>query len=199
MIINIRTKDNLNDLLAAEQSGNWVVSTEKEYEPAALGNTKVKVYSWDGSVVLTGDYDPSRSVRTAEGRLIIGIANGRLVRSEVNWPWQASRIYTRGADVQTHGVHRVGIVREIDVLAPTSKSIGDYFDGLTKELIKEGIEKVVFKGGGTIPIPDSFKEFCKKNGIKIEILDEGELDKRYPIANNDPEEPGYFPEEKTKG
>jgi hypothetical protein len=59
MIINIRTKDNLNDLLAAEQSGNWVVSTEKEYEAAALGNTKVKVYSWDGSVVLTGDYDPS--------------------------------------------------------------------------------------------------------------------------------------------
>ena len=199
MIINIRTKDNLNDLLGAEQSGNWGVSAEKEFEAAALGNTKVNVYSWDGSVVLTGDYDPSRNVRTTEGKLIIGIANGRLVRSEVNWPWQPSRIYTREVDVQTHGGHRVGIVREIGVLAPTPKNIKDCFDGLTRELIKQGIEKVVLEGGGTIQIPDSFKEFCKKNGIKMEILDEGELDKRYPIANNDPEEPGYFPEEKTKG
>ena len=30
--------------------------------------------------------------------------------------------------------------------------------------------RIVFQGGGTIPIPDAFKEFCKKNGIEIVVL-----------------------------
>ncbi len=197
MIINIRTKDNLGDLLKAGQSGNWVVSAEKQFEAAASENTQVKVYSWDGTMVLTGDYDPARSVRTAAGRLIIGIAHGRIVASAAEWPWQSSRVYTQEVDVQTHSGHRVGIVREIGVLAPTAKNIKDYFDGLTRELIKEGIQKIVFKGGGTIPIPDSFKEFCKQNGIGLEILDGDELEKRYPNENNDPEEPCHFPNSKT--
>jgi len=184
MIINIRTKDNLNDLLAAGQSGNWVVSAEKQFEAAASGATQVKVYNWEGTMVLTGDYDPVRSVRTANGRLIIGIANGKIVASAAEWPWQSSRVYTQAIDIQNHGGHRVGIVREIGVLTPSAKNIKDYFDGLTRELIKEGIQIFVFKGGGTIPIPDSFREFCLQNGIELEVLDDDEFDRKYPFDMN---------------
>lgn len=184
MIINIRTKDNLNDLLAAEQSGNWVVSAEKQFEASASGNTKVKVYSWDGTMVLTGDYDPARSVRTANRRLIIGIAHGRIVASAIQWPWQASRVYSQEIDIQIHGGTRVGVVRELAIAVPTNECIEDFFDRLSRELIKEGIQKIVFKGGGTIPIPDSFKEFCQQHGIELEILDDDELNGNYPFDMN---------------
>lgn len=38
------------------------------------------------------------------------------------------------------------------------------------------VDKLVFPGGGNIPIPDWFTDWCKKNGIEIEILEPGEME-----------------------
>jgi hypothetical protein len=39
--------------------------------------------------------------------------------------------------------------------------------------------KIVFRGGGDIPVPDWFRDWCKKNGVEIEICDPEDFDRRY--------------------
>jgi hypothetical protein len=79
-----------------------------------------------------------------------------------------------------------------DILVPNVKQSRDWWDELLNILnraMATGIplKKIVFRGGGTIPIPDWFKDWCRENGIDIEILDPDEFDRQYcetPIVVN---------------
>jgi len=57
-------------------------------------------------------------------------------------------------------------------------SLRDYLKGLTQRGHK--ISKVVFRGGGTIRIPDCFRDWCAGNNIEIEIIDDPGFDNIYP-------------------
>ena len=56
MVVNVRTHDDLRDLLRNRASGNWVIGVDTE--PI---RTKVRVFNWDNNQDLKGDFDRARS------------------------------------------------------------------------------------------------------------------------------------------
>jgi hypothetical protein len=64
---------------------------------------------------------------------------------------------------------------------PKIKKKGDWWDafkGTIEKAIAGGmpVGKLTFRGGGTVPIPDWFRDWCQQNGIEIEILDPEQFD-----------------------
>lgn len=60
-------------------------------------------------------------------------------------------------------------------IQPVKISIDDYFDNLRRLLAglmkKLKVCDLFFTGGGTIPVPPWFEQWCEENGIRIHILD----------------------------
>jgi hypothetical protein len=67
MVVNVRTQNDLRELLKNRESGNWNIGVASE--PLI---TKVRVFNWDNNQVLKGDYNRARSRRDTGGDLIIG-------------------------------------------------------------------------------------------------------------------------------
>ena len=70
------------------------------------------------------------------------------------------------------------------ILIPIVKKSEDWWQelqGLLAQAMKIGspFKKIIFRGGGTVPIPDWFKDWCKYHGITIEILEPEEFDRRF--------------------
>lgn len=80
MILQIRTKDNLDDLLRHGNSPSWVVSDGK-----INAIEKVELFQFDGKRVLKADFDSSLSKRTESGRLIVAFSNGTIEECEHKW------------------------------------------------------------------------------------------------------------------
>jgi hypothetical protein len=182
MIVNIRTKNDLVVLLAAGQSGNWTVAPVKE-----ANITKVRIFNWPGDSVLIADFDPNRTHRDNRGKLIIGIVNGTIHPCAQDWfrvYGQASVIYSQNIAVQILGGIRIGVVRSLAINNPSNAEIKEYFKNLIKEIKLLGINRIVFRAGGTIPLPDFFRDWCLQNGVAIEILEDDDLGNNYP-TNND--------------
>jgi hypothetical protein len=181
MIINVRTEDNLLILLRNYQSGNWKVGVVSE--PRI---TKVRVFNWDVTQVFKGDYDSLNSNRDANDRLILGIKNCRIENFYAAGTWSdlfgsAAVVYTEEVSIQIQGIKRIGIVRE-NYDGPLSQNeIDEYFGRLKREIQLRGINKIVFRGGGTISVPEFFKNWCQENSVIIEILEDDELDRLYPV------------------
>ena len=70
MTIQVRTSDNLLDLLRDQKSGCWVVAQGKEQEI-----THVDVVNFNGSQRIEACFNPSSSERLDDGRLIIAFTN----------------------------------------------------------------------------------------------------------------------------
>jgi len=70
LIIQVRTADNLLDLLKANKSGNWVVAQGKEQEI-----TDVEIVSFDGTQKIEGTFDATNRFRLDDGRLVIAFTN----------------------------------------------------------------------------------------------------------------------------
>lgn len=184
MVVNIRTRNDIRVLMAAGQSGDWLISPIME-----AGITKVRVFSWDGNEVLLGDFNPSSSVRLPNGLLVVGIANGRIVPCDIDWFTLFNRapfVYSEDVDMQIQSGLKIGVVRQMKVKSEKRRDITDYFNRLIKEIKVLGLGKIVFRKGGTIQIPEFFNEWCRQNGVTIEIIDGPELDNLYPIDNNIP-------------
>ena len=60
MVVNVRTQDDLRDLLRNRATGNWNVGISTEPKI-----TKVRVFNWDTDQVVKGGYDPSQSASAA--------------------------------------------------------------------------------------------------------------------------------------
>jgi|GEM_PF-5819519 len=74
-----------------------------------------------------------------------------------------------------------GTVIVITELTPKSSSPADV-DAMFKEIqdeLNDRLQKgekltdIFFQGGGTIPIPDWFKDWCLKKGIRVHVMDAG--------------------------
>lgn len=65
-------------------------------------------------------------------------------------------------------------------LVPTAQQVDDFFNKLMSEIkrmLKSGktVSPVLFQGGGTIPIPDWFRDFCVEHGITLKVLEPGDV------------------------
>ena len=89
-IIRVRTRDNLLELLRTGRSGWWIVG---EYREPSL--RFVEVYSWDGDLVLRGEYEPTQVERNSDRRINLAFKNAKieLVNPPLIWNAQASRYY----------------------------------------------------------------------------------------------------------
>lgn len=182
MMVNIRTKNDLGRLLAAGQSGNWKVAPVK-----AANITKVRIFNWPGDSVLIADFDPNNTRRDYRGRLIIGITNGTINPCAQDWYrlfGQASVVYSQNIAVQILGGTRTGVVRSLPINNLSKSKIKEYFENVIKEIKFLGINRIVFRAGGTIPLPDFFCDWCMQNGVAIEILADDDLSNNYPVDND---------------
>jgi len=91
MILQIRTKDNLEDLLRHGNSPSWVVSEGKINDIE-----KVEIYQFDGKRVLKADFDKILSSRTESGRLIVAFSKGSIEDCDHKWIGQNPIKYSRG-------------------------------------------------------------------------------------------------------
>jgi hypothetical protein len=83
LIIQVRTADNLLDLLKANKSGNWVVAQGKEQEI-----TDVEIVSFDGTQKIESTFDISNSFRLDDGRLAIGFTNACIRNCSISFDGQ---------------------------------------------------------------------------------------------------------------
>ena len=183
MVVNVRTHGDLIDLLRNRASGNWNVGIGTE--PRI---TKVRVFNWDTSQVLKGDYDPARSARDVNNDLIIGISKCRIENFSANERWfdifqMAAVVYTPPVAIQKSNGILTGILRDANFDEMSQNEIDEFFRRLIAEIRLSGLQKIVFKAGG-IPIPDFFRQWCQDKNVEIEIITEDELNRQYPIDND---------------
>lgn len=79
LTIQVRTHDNLLELLAKGESPAWVVAAEKQ---SIL--TNVQVVNWDGTQMIQGVFDPS-STRREDGRLVIQFFDASIVNCNIKF------------------------------------------------------------------------------------------------------------------
>lgn len=87
LTLQVRTKDNLLELLAAGESPAWIVSEERESFV-----THVQIVNWEGTQMIEGVYDRAGSYRRRndrdQNRLVIRFLDGRIVNCKVEFEGQ---------------------------------------------------------------------------------------------------------------
>ena len=97
------------------------------------------------------------------------------------WKWKPikNRRGLKGIEV-LGGPMNQGTILVSGIVLPRFKNesikeqIENYFENLKKEIQKQQplkIRSIIFQGGGVIPIPKDFKDWCKQMGVEIVILD----------------------------
>lgn len=74
---------------------------------------------------------------------------------------------------------RIAVVKPIliDRKKNIENHITKFFDSLKRILANNSIKDIFFPGGGTIPIPKDFIDFCKLKGITIHFITNDNFDK----------------------
>ena len=81
LTVQVRTRDNLLELLAAGASPAWVVAAEREQLL-----THVQIVNVEGTQMIEGVYDRAASERREDGDLVIRFLDGRIVNCRVGFP-----------------------------------------------------------------------------------------------------------------
>jgi hypothetical protein len=73
---------------------------------------------------------------------------------------------------------RIAVVKplKVDPFKILDQEIDIFFKSLISIIQKNGINDVFLPGGGTIPIPQFFLDYCSMNGIKIHIITQENID-----------------------
>jgi hypothetical protein len=73
---------------------------------------------------------------------------------------------------------RIAVVKpiKIDPFKVLQDEIDKFFRSLIDIINKNGIKNVFLPGGGTIPIPQFFLDFCKEHGINIHVVTDENID-----------------------
>lgn len=93
MILQIRTKDNLEELLKQGNSPAWVIAESRVPEIQS-----VEIYQFDGKRVLKAEFDAANSTRTESDRLVVAFKNGVIEDADMDWNGQNP---VRYKDVET--------------------------------------------------------------------------------------------------
>lgn len=129
MILQIRTKDNLEDLLRHGNSPSWVVSEGKVNDIE-----KVEIYQFDGKRVLKANFDKFLSSRTESGRLIVAFSNGKIEECKYRWIGQNPIKYIRDNEV---------IYNDNSTMETNQIKVGFYAGKLNED---DNIEEYCFAG-----------------------------------------------------
>lgn len=60
---------------------------------------------------------------------------------------------------------------EIDPYLPVHNELDRYFDRLKAGILADGVNHIVFRGGGDLPIPEDFSNWCRNNNVAITVLE----------------------------
>jgi len=94
MILQIRTKDNLETLLQNGNSPAWVIA---EWRVKQI--KQVEIYQFDGKRVLKADFDATNSSRTESDRLVVAFNDGVIEESDMEWEGQNPIRYNKSSPV----------------------------------------------------------------------------------------------------
>lgn len=83
LTLQLRTRDNLLELLARGESPAWVVAEDKIQKI-----THVQVVNWDGSQMIECEFDRNASWRREDGRLVVKFLNACIVNCNVKFEGQ---------------------------------------------------------------------------------------------------------------
>lgn len=83
LILQVRTEDNLLELLAKSESMAWVVAEDKVQKI-----THIQVVNFSGTQMIEGVFDRSASYRREDGRLVVKFLDGRIINRDVQFVGQ---------------------------------------------------------------------------------------------------------------
>ncbi len=83
LMLQVRTHDNLLELLAQSESAAWVVAEEK-----VETITHVQVVNFEGTQMIEAIFDRNASYRRDDGRLVIKFLDGHIVNCSVQFDGQ---------------------------------------------------------------------------------------------------------------
>lgn len=83
LTLQVRTNDNLLDLLAKSASAGWVVAEDKVHNI-----THIQVVNFSGTQMIEGVFDRSASYRTEDGRLVVKFSDGHITNCAVQFVGQ---------------------------------------------------------------------------------------------------------------
>jgi len=193
MILQIRTKDNLDDLLRHGTSPSWVISEGK-----IKSIEKVEIFQFDGKKVLKADFKADLSRRTESGRLIVAFSNGTIEECEHKWIGQnpikynidelsvSEKIEEKWIDIDWTAAQSLVLEINPEVYEKISEFFEDkekeivsaskYFDGETTTIrINSKLPKVNETTDYHFEVGIEGLEFwfcCQGTGIYIEVLNE---------------------------
>jgi hypothetical protein len=81
--LQVRTHDNLLELLAQSESAAWVVAKEKIEKVA-----HVQVVNFEGTQMIDAVFDRNASYRRDDGRLVVKFLDGRIINCNVQFDGQ---------------------------------------------------------------------------------------------------------------
>jgi hypothetical protein len=113
---------------------------------------------------------------------IIGIFMKRLLTKG----WNQNRGYGQKDStrvLERNGIH-IAAVKPIRInsIKTLESEIEKFFKTLMGIIQRKGIKIVFLPGGGTIPVPQFFLDFCKKNGVEIHILTAENIDQHQDLG-----------------
>jgi hypothetical protein len=82
LTLQVRTHDNLLDLLAHGQSGDWVVGQGREADI-----TDVQIVNWDGTQMIRATFDRTKSYRPKNDskRLVLVFSDPQIVNCKIEF------------------------------------------------------------------------------------------------------------------
>lgn len=83
LILQVRTGDNLLELLAKSESMAWVVAEDKVQKI-----THVQVVNFSGTQMIEGVFDRSASYRREDSKLVVNFLDGRIINCAVQFVGQ---------------------------------------------------------------------------------------------------------------
>jgi len=84
--------------------------------------------------------------------------------------------------LERNGIH-IAVVKPIRInsIQTLESEIEKFFKTLMGIIHRKGIKNVFLSGGGSIPIPQFFLDFCKENGINIHLLTTDNIDENVDL------------------
>lgn len=83
LILQVRTKDNLLDLLAKSESGDWIIANYRVHEI-----THIQVVNFAGTQMIESVFDRNTSYRTDSGRLVVKFLDAHIINCSVQFDGQ---------------------------------------------------------------------------------------------------------------
>ncbi|MHC5825139.1 MAG: hypothetical protein ACYT04_57140 [Nostoc sp.] len=80
LILQVRTNDNLLNLLAKSESAAWIVADDKVQKI-----THVQIVNFPGTQMIEGIFDKNNSYRLDDGRLVLKFSDGRIVNCSIQF------------------------------------------------------------------------------------------------------------------